>query len=511
MTLNERLTTHLGQGVLGFPTALASAVGLIMASPVILTATTGFGMGGSMFAVAMVVAFLMMLAQSTTFAEAAAILPTSGSVYDYISCGMGRFFAITGTIAAYFLVHIFAGTTEAVLSGIMVTVNFPHLNQFLEHSGSSWMVGVGLFIVFGTLNAFGVTIFGKTEVVLTFGMWSILMFFGVSGLLMAPAVPLQGWFGASTIGTSFNAVCSMLGMAMFMFVGCEFVTPLAPELKNSARTIPRAMALGLVGVASCMFIYGAAIKRQIVNVALNAEGTLHLLDTPAAIPQFAAHVMGPLGPTIIGIGFLCAGSAMINALMAGLPRILYGMALDGALPKVFAYLHPRFKTPVVGIAVSVAVPCINAWFIKGDLDRIMPLVLAAVCSWGCAYLLVTLSVVMLRIRRPDLPRAYRSPLFPLPQIVSSLGIMIAIVYITPPGMHPRDIYLPFGIMLALTAAYALFWTTVVQKIRPFEPVPVELILEEEFGRVDAGKHERLNHELDSSHRPEPRTLGRRVP
>ncbi|GHK53529.1 hypothetical protein KPZU09_32650 [Klebsiella pneumoniae] len=46
-------------------------------------------------------------------------------------------------------------------------------------------------------------------------------------------------------------------------------------------------------------------------------------------------------------------------------------------------------------------------------------------------------MVMLRIRRPDLPRAYRSPWFPLPQIISSVGIIIAIVNITPPGMDSR--------------------------------------------------------------------------
>ncbi|MBZ4275726.1 hypothetical protein LAN30_24290, partial [Mycobacterium tuberculosis] len=89
---------------------------------------------------------------------------------------------------------------------------------------------------------------------------------------------------------------------------------------------------------------------------------------------------------------------------------------------------------------------------------IVPLILAAVCAWGVAYLLVTLSVVMLRIRRPDLPRAYRSPWFPLPQIISSVGIIIAIVNITPPGMDSRQVLVPFGIMLGLTAAYALFWT-----------------------------------------------------
>ncbi len=111
----------------------------------------------------------------------------------------------------------------------------------------------------------------------------------------------------------------------------------------------------------------------------------------------------------------------------------------------------------------------------------MPLVLAAVCSWGTAYLLVTISVVLLRIRRPDLHRAYKSPFFPLPQIISSIGIIVAILYITPPGMDKADVYIPFAIMLGLTASYALVWTVLVQKVNPFKPVDVELVLAQAFG------------------------------
>jgi amino acid transporter len=485
MTLYERLNTHLNEGVVGFPTALASAVGLIMASPVMLTVTTGFGIGGTTFAAAMAIALVMMLAQSTTFAEAAAILPTTGSVYDYISCGLGRFWAITGTISAYLLVHVFAGTAETILSGIMATVNFDAVHNALEKSHTEWLVGVGLVLFFAVVNFFGVTVFSKAEIVLTFGMWTTLTIFGLLGVIQAPAVPIAGWFGTSMVGTDFSTVLSLIGMAMFMFVGCEFVTPLAPEMRNSSRVIPRAMLLGLSAVGVCMFIYGAALRRQVENIALNPEGTVHLLETPMAIPKFAMQVMGPMGKVWLGFGFLFAGAATINTLMAGLPRILYGMALDGALPKAFAYLHPRFKTPVVGIAVSAAIPCLHAWYLKGNLDQIMHLVLAAVCAWGIAYLLVTLSVVVLRLRRPDLPRAYRSPFFPLPQIVSSVGIILAIRYVTPPGMNPRDIYVPFASMLGLTAIYALFWTIGVQKINPFRPVAVEQLLEEEFGKKDS--------------------------
>ena len=103
---------------------------------------------------------------------------------------------------------------------------------------------------------------------------------------------LDGWFGGSEVGTSVPAVLSLVGMAMFMFVGCEFVTPLAPEMKAPGKTIPRAMALGLVGVAICMFLYGAAIRRWVANVPVSADGLTHLLDTPGAIPAFALQVLG---------------------------------------------------------------------------------------------------------------------------------------------------------------------------------------------------------------------------
>jgi amino acid transporter len=462
------------QALVGFPTALATAVGLIMASPVILTVTSGFGLGGTAFVAAMAIAFVVMQAQATSFAEAAGLLPTTGSVYDYISCGLGRFWAVTGTISAYLLVHVFAGTAETVLSGIMALVNFESLNTLLERSGTSWLVGVGLVLLFATTNALGIRVYGRVEIILTLGMWVTLMMFGLAGLLHPPAVDLHGGFGLSRIGTSVAAILSLVGMAMFMFVGFEFVTPLAAEIRNPARAIPKAMALGLWAVALCMLLYGTAINRQVPNTPLDAA--TYLLDTPMAIPQFAERVMGHFGRIWLGIGLLFAGAATINTLMAGLPRILYGMAVDGALPRIFTYLHPRYKTPIVGIVVSAAIPCAHAWFIHGDVSRLANLVLAAVCAWGVAYILVTLSVIALRLRRPDLQRPYKVPAYPLPQIISLVGIVTALAYIAPLGTSRRDVYIPFSIMLAATALYAFVWTRFIRKAPLFQPESVETVL-----------------------------------
>ena len=483
MSFTERTNAHLKQGVVGFPTALATSVGVVMASPVILTATTGFSIGGWVFVVAMLIAFGLMLAQSSTFAEAATLLPTAGSVYDYIACGSGRFLAITGTISAYMLVHVFAGTAETILSGVMATVNFPELHGALAAHDATWAVGVGLVVLFAVLNYFGVTAFARVEVFLTFCMWTTLVIFGILGLSMSAQVKLDGWFGASAVGSDVFTVMSLVGLAMFMFLGVEFVTPLAPDLRNAHRSIPRAMFVGLCLVSLCMLMWGAAVQRQVPNTPIDPKGLVHLLETPDAIPAFAQQVLGPFGRIWMGLAFLCAGAATINTLMAGLPRILYGMAVDGALPKAFAYLHPKYRSPVVGIVVSAIIPIAHVIYIHGDLDRILPLVLAAVCAWGTAYLLVNLSVVLLRVRRPELARAYRSPFFPLPQIVASVGILVAIWYITPPGMNPRDIYVPFGVMLGLTALYALVWTLLVQRRPLFTPAQVEEVMEGEFARV----------------------------
>ena len=471
MTSSSSEGGKLHRGSVGFPTALATAVGLIIAGPVLLTATTGFGLNGASFAIAVVIAFVLMMAQATSFSEAAAMLPTAGSVYDYISAGLGRFPAIVGTLSGYLVVHIFAGTAEVAIAGAFAAVNFESLAP-LQETGS-WRIGVALVVLFAAVNALGIELYGWLEIAMTAFMWFTLVVFGVMGAL-APAVVPDAF--ASSAALDVGSTSTLVGFALFLFVGCEFVTPLAAELREPARTIPRAMYLGITAVCIAMLVYGVAVVRQVPNVLVDADGSTRILETPMAIPVFAETVLGRLGRLWLGAAVLLASSATINTLLAGVPRILYGMAREGSLPSMFAYVHPRFGTPVVAIAVVAAIPAVYAFVIDGNVERIVHLILASVCAWILAYLLVNASIVSLRLRRPGLERPYRVPWFPLPQIAASLGMLVAMWYIAPPGMSRGDIYVPFAVVLAGASAYALLWTRLAHREPLFEPVEPATIL-----------------------------------
>lgn len=460
---------------IGFPTALATSVGLIIASSVLLTATQGFGVGGGVFALAIVIAYVLMVLQSMSFSEAAGMMPLAGSVYDYISSGLGRFLGVTGTLVAYLVVHIFAGTAETASVGLFAQVNFPFLENMAPEQ--TWIVGVSLLVIFGVVNALGIRLYGAAEIALTAVMWFTLVLFGILGILAATQTPLTGTFGESLIGNDLTAVLSMVGLAMFLFVGVEYVTPLAAELRNPERVIPRAMFIGLTAVMAAMYVYGVGVLRQVENTEL--EEGLMLFDTPLPIPQFGEAVLGGFGRWWLAIAVLFAGAATINTVLAAIPRILYGMAKDNAFPSIFAWLHPRYKAPWVGIAFAVLIPAVYTIVIRGDIDSIFVLILAAVCAWLFSYILVNISIIVLRRRRPDLPRPFRTPLYPVPQIVATAGLLITLWFIAPPFLTRGQIYVRFFIMLAVTAAFAA-WQTIVKTKKPlFEPVEPEELAHEE--------------------------------
>jgi len=465
------------QNKLGLATGIASILGLMLLGTSFLTITQGISMGGYVFFIALSISWFLMMCQATSFAELSSIMPSEGAVYNYVAAGMGRFMGVTATLAAYVIVTIFASSAEVAIAGIFARTNFEFL-QFIPE-GQTYLIGWFIVLICVAINIRGIDFYAKAEIFMSFFKYIVMVVLGLVGLFLVKKVNLDFVWGTSAIGTDMTALFSLVGLTLFLFVGAEYVTPLAPEMKNHHKDIPRSLFIGLTLSIIAMFIFGTSVAWQVPNEIVDEANGVRLLDTPEAALIFGESVAGTIGKWGFAIIIFIATVALINTLIASIPRILWGMAQDGMLPAVFGKLHPKYETPWVGILFIGIIPMIGSFWVGDNIDGVISLILSAICSWIFFYILINISVILLRRKRPDLSRSYKVPLFPIPQIIASLGLVITFFYLAPPNISAGQIYIPFFIMLGLCAIYAFFRIQQSKKANLWASVSVEDLMKKE--------------------------------
>jgi amino acid transporter len=463
------------QHKIGTPTGIASILGLMLLASSFLTITQGISMSGYVFFIGLGISYILMMCQATSFAELAGILPTAGAVYDYVTAGMGRFWGVTATLAAYVVVTCFATSAEVSIAGIFAQSNFPFLSGIPVEQ--SWIIGWVIVIVCVLINIRGLALYAIVEMAISYFKYAIMIILGVLGLFLAKKTTIDGIWGASEIGSDWSAIFTMVGFTLFLFVGAEYVTPLAPDMNNPNKEIKQSLFYGLTLSLIAMLIFGTSIVWQVPNVVVSENPPVKLLETSTSALAFGEAVLGSTGKWAFIVIIFLATVALINTLIASIPRILYGMALDGTLPSAFAKMHPKYDTPYVGILFIGAIPMIGTFLIGTNIEGVFSLILSAICSWIFFYILVNLCVIILRVKRPDLARPYKAPFYPIPQIVAILGLIVTFFYLTPPFLQPSQIYFSFFIMLGLCAVYSFYWIKFVQKKDLWKRVSVEELLE----------------------------------
>jgi amino acid transporter len=197
----------------------------------------------------------------------------------------------------------------------------------------------------------------------------------------------------------------------------------------------------------------------------------------------------------MGLVVIGASVGTLNAVVAGVPRILYGMALTKQLPSPFAWLIPSTRAPWVGIVGITLIPILMNAFGAAEGTGFIRLILAGVLGWVTAYFLIHLSVVMLRLREPGAQRPYRSPLVPVPQFLGAGLLALAAYKIAPPGIESNSIYYRWLVFLLIAAAFSLVYNLYAYRSLSavFRPVPLaevhreaELIEEELPPPVEPG-------------------------
>jgi amino acid transporter len=454
----------LERRVVGLPTAIGTTFSLIVASSVLATVAGGF-FASWVWLIALAIGFLTMILAAMSFSELATMIPKAGSMNEYARAGLGPFFATVVVAVGYVAVQLFPGSAEAYAAGVVTA-------DVLEAPGS-FKVWVTIYLGFlAIVNLAGIKPFARLEVLLTFTVAGVLLVVGVVGLAGAGTTdPISS--ALPDFDLTWSLLSALLGIAIFTFVGVEYTCPLAEELRRPARDIPVGIFIGLGLIAIPIVLYGLAAARYVPADVLATFAPTLPIDVGVAI-------FGDAGKWLMGITMILAAIGTLNAVLAGVPRILYGMSLTGQLPRIFGYLLPTTRAPAFGIIVLALIPILMNVFDATTGSKFLQLILAGVLGWVTAYVLIHLSVVMLRLREPGANRPYRSPLFPIPQIVGAGLLGLAAYKIAPPGIDSNSIYYRWLIFLGVAAVFSLLYNLYAYGSLGaiFRPVPLREVYRE---------------------------------
>ena len=213
----------------------------------------------------------------------------------------------------------------------------------------------------------------------------------------------------------FGGIMGILGAAgtvFFAFIGFDAVSTAAQETKNPKTAMPIGI-LGSLAVCTILYILFAHVLTGLADVEFfRTEGGE--ASVVAAINNFMPGYKW-LGSAVT-IAILAGFSSVILVMLLGQSRVFYSMANDGLLPKMFADVHPKFKTPYKANLFIMVLVGLFAAFVPGDIVGDMT-------SIGTlfAFMLVCAAVIILRKTNPELPRQFKTPLVPF---VPILGILV---------------------------------------------------------------------------------------
>lgn len=444
-TKNQEVVTL--KRALGFWQSYGVAVGLVVAATTMVSLANNFGSVGPAFIIPAAIAGIACIFIVMSYAELSTAIPGAGMIADFTMPAMGRSMSIFGVLTGYIVLISAGGACESIISGMCAEVvwGIPHkIFAFL------------LLVIFLIINFLGVEFLGRAQIILTVGMMSVLLILGVGGLLqigtVAEQIPVEfNPYGWGTVATA------MLG-GIWLYIGIEYVCPMTEEIIKPEKNIPRSMIVGVITIFICDMLFGMAIVRYVPLEAIATSDIPQLLGAEA--------MYGTFGVTLLAIATILAGASSADSHMAAVPRMLYGLARDGMLPKAFAYLHPRFRTPWVAIVAAFA--CLSTpLFINIDIGVILNYVYIACVAWLVSYIIVQVDLIILRKKYPKLHRPFKSPMYPLPQII---GIVTCIYTIVTSGSAA---IIGAGYFMIVFMAYSILWVKFVMKKKCFEPVPLE--------------------------------------
>jgi amino acid transporter len=433
---------------IGLLTMMSICIGLVIVQGAMISGLQGVGLGGTTFLFAMLAALLISQCNAMSFAELSLMFPQEGTLATYTQKAIGHFPAIVAVFAGYVVVASLAIPVEMFLVDAMVGELLPGV--FPEK-----VIPLAILVVLSITNLVGADVFAKVQNVLAFILVSALIILGLVAItgLDEP----HGVISGTQVSWGFDGVTDgsfigLIALAMWLFVGAEYICPMIKNVKKPQTNIPRAMQLSLFAIFAIFatFIYGASLYLS----------TETLLGSPIPYLDYSNAVFGKAGLFIATIMGLAATCSTINTILAALPRMLHGMAQDKQAFPVLKATN-RFNTPWVGIIMMALLACVP--FLAFNIDSLIVLVIAATTSYLLAYIIAHVDVIVLRMRMPKHQRPYKAPFYPLPQIVGISAMVYVALNNSPSPEMTQTVYSIAGGMLGVICLIAALWVKFYMK------------------------------------------------
>jgi APA family basic amino acid/polyamine antiporter len=413
---------------LGIWSAAAIVVGTVIGSGIFLVPNAmvkNVGSPGMVFAV-WIFGGMLTLFGALSYAELAAALPQAGGEYVYLREAYGP---LWGFIYGWTQMWVAkSGSIATLAAGFVI-----YLSNFRPELDTVWMVvplplgesghpmeirygqllGIGVIAVLALINYFGVKVGGNVQVTVTLVKVGLIAAIIVIGLG-------SGHGAAANFHTSIPAAGGITGFfaalvaALWAYDGWNNVSMVASEVRQPQRNLPLALIAGTVAVIA---IYLLANLAYFYVLSAN-----DVASTPRVAGEMMRRILGTPGAGAVSIAAMISIFAALNGSILSGSRVPFAMSRDRLFFRRVAFVHPRHRTP------SVSILALSAWasllVLSGRYDQLYTYVIfASVILYGMA----TAAVIVLRFKRPDMPRPYRTLGYPVVPIVFVLGIVCLVV------------------------------------------------------------------------------------